>query len=449
MEGKRLAPLDDIKTIVIVMMENRSFDHVFGYLSLPQHGGRKDVDGLVNLDTDPYFVNFYENEGYRPFLIEDRLLPYDLPHTRAEIRTQLAFANNGTATMSGFVQAFADSKKTVLAQPPVMGYQTPHSVFMSDFLARNYLICDRWFAPLPADTHPNRVMAFTGSAFVDDTKPRLLPDQNHVFEWLSKREIRWRVYHSGLPFFILFGVGGMVIEEHFRSIGDLASDLKGELADGAPQVIFIEPEYADSPIHLGFAPNCNHPPLPIGPGERLLRDIYTTLAGSPRWSDTMLIITYDEHGGFFDHVPPLRIRSAIPPGAPYAEPFETTGVRVPAMVVSPFVERGRCYSGSLDHTSILQMLAEKFAGDRRGYSEGVNERLDQGIESLSVVLSPERRTDQPAVPAAPTSAQEEPVTVTPANANRAAFTLAAKHLLAGDPDLAIRRFPELLDLDRD
>jgi len=186
-----MAALDQIRTIVVVIMENRSFDHVLGYLSLPQYGGRTDVDGLVNLDTDPRFASEYDQQIYRPFPMADGRLLHDLPHGRREVALQLA-VTGGTPTMSGFVRAYVEASHSTVDQPPPLGYLTPDSVFMSDFLARNYLVCDHWFAPLPTDTHPNRVMAFTGTATVDETKSRIIPHRNLVFDWLTGRGVRWR-----------------------------------------------------------------------------------------------------------------------------------------------------------------------------------------------------------------------------------------------------------------
>jgi phospholipase C len=438
-----VAALDQIKTIVVVIMENRSFDHVLGYLSLPQYGGRTDVDGLVNPDTDPRFASEYDHQIYRPFAMNDGTLAHDLPHGRYEIAAQLA-VRNGVPTMSGFVQAYVDMNHSIVEQPPPLGYLTPNSVFMSDFLAKNYLVCDRWFAAVPSDTHPNRVMAYTGSATVDETKSRIIPHRNLVFDWLSGRGVRWRAYHCGFSFFPLFGAFGHILGGGFGSIRALTNDLAAP-ADEAPEVIFIEPEYADSPVHFGFAPNCNHPPDPIGPGELFLRDLYAALSSSPRWPGTLLIAIHDEHGGFFDHVPPLPVKTVVPPEADYIQPFETTGARVPALIASPFVQGGTCYHGHLDHTSLLQLFAEKFAGDRRAYSEDVNRRIDQGIESVSSVLSERRRPDVPPAPTPPRAVRHvlRPAKPPIVNENQKALLLAGQHLLSHDHVRALSEFPEL------
>jgi len=438
---------DQLKTIVVVMLENRSFDHVFGYLSLPQYGGRTDVNGLIDPATNLAYANDYEDQGYQPFEMPDQSFTSDMPHRRGEVRTQLAFRGR-RATMSGFVQAYVDLTHSVVENPPVMGYLPPSSVFMSDFFAREYLICDRWFAPLPADTHPNRAVAFSGCSLVDDTKGRLIPYQDLVFEWLTKRDVRWRVYHPGLSFFLLFGQFDTPLTDNYRDLRKLAVDLQTESANELPQVIFIEPEYQDSPVHFNNIPNDNHPPLAVGPGETFLHDIYATLSSSPRWPHMALIVTYDEHGGFFDHVPPLPIKSGLPAKAQYRDPFTTTGVRVPAMIASPFVPRGQCSSRTFDHTSILQFFAESFAGGTNKYSKEVTARLDQGIESLSALFSRDARTDVPVAPTPPVLIAQA-VPVTPPSSwteNQKAFALAGQKLLEHDARGAMNKFPELVHL---
>src|SRR5256885_10065 len=259
--------------------------------------------------------------------------------------------------MGGLVRAYVDVSHSIVEQPPPLGYRPPDSVFMSDFLARNYLVCDHWFAPLPTDTHPNRVMAFTGTATVDETKSRIIPHRNLVFDWLTRRGVRWRAYHCGFSFFPLFGEFEHILGGNFHSMRQLASDIARDDDDEVPQVIFVEPEYGDSPVHFGFPPNDNHPPDPIGPGEHFLRDIYTALSSSPRWAQTMLVVIHDEHGGFFDHVPPLPVKIPVPAGALYLEPVPTTRGRVPAPIASPLLPARTGLPGKLGHNSPLPLLA--------------------------------------------------------------------------------------------
>src|SRR5207245_6329987 len=114
-----MAALDQIRTIVVVIMENRSFDHVLGYLSLPQHGGRRDVDGLVDVDTDPRFASEYDQQIYRPFPMADGRLLHDLPHGRREVAVQLA-VSGGAPAMSGLARADRAATPSIVAaaRPP-------------------------------------------------------------------------------------------------------------------------------------------------------------------------------------------------------------------------------------------------------------------------------------------------------------------------------------------
>ena len=126
----------------------------------------------------------------------------------------------------------------------------------------------------------------------------------------------------------------VLLNQNFRWFDELASDFQIEPDSTFPQVILIEPAYDDDPFALH--PDDNHPPLPMGPGEVFLSRVYKAVTSNPqRWARTVLLIYYDEHGGFFDHLPPLPVHTPAP-NAEYPE-FQTTGPRIPAIVVSPLV----------------------------------------------------------------------------------------------------------------
>jgi phospholipase C len=130
-----------------------------------------------------------------------------------------------------------------------MGFFAPPQIPITDFLAQNYMICDRWFAPLPASTQPNRLVALSGYSQIDVTRSDLLPDQTLVFDWLSRHDVRWRVYHSGISFLLLFqSMWANAVSDRFRRFNALAADLQNEPDATFPQVIFIEPAYHDSPV---------------------------------------------------------------------------------------------------------------------------------------------------------------------------------------------------------
>jgi phospholipase C len=393
-----------IDTIVILMMENRSFDHMLGHLSLPQFGNRADVAGLDDL-ANPDYVNRRGNgQAVHPFAAkDDGPLISDLPHERSFIAEQLAFAPAaGGFVMNGFVTAWERYQATTgVLDPPPMRILTPQQLPVTGFLADQYLVCNNWHAPLPASTQPNRLMALSGDSLRDRTEGGLIGKQDLVFDWLDRHEIRWRVYSSGLSFFFLMPHlwDDMLDPDRFRSIARLAHDFQNE-AD-FPQVIFVEPDFDDSPIHLSGHANDNHPPMPVSFGEVFLKTVHDSLAAKPskRWDKTLMVLTYDEHGGFFDHVSPPAVPYAPPPGAQFTEGFTSLGVRVPAILVSPYAPARPAANALLDHTSILQMLADRFDPDGV-YSASVEKRRKSGpgLASVTDVLSATPRADRPRMP---------------------------------------------------
>jgi len=437
--------LTQIRTIAILMLENRSFDHLFSHLSLAGHP----VDGLkgtINADgrvMNDAYANGFEGRAYYPFRMADGKLPADPPHGRDEVQTQFAVNPvTGRLTMRGFVKAYYTPGMPNRTQTPeVMGFLAAEDAPISSFLAREYGVCDRWFAPIPANTHPNRMFALSGYTKIDRiAKIPIIPGQTTMLDWLSARNVRWRVYRNGLSFFMLMPqyLDNVALGDGFRSVSHLEEDILNEPDATYPEVMLIEPAYFDSPVDLEDAPNDNHPPLPLAPGEAYLKRIYDALTANPqRWASTLFIVTYDEHGGFYDHVPPPLVPAPVPVGASYQQPFKSTGVRVPAMAISPFVPRGSVCSQTLDHTSILQLLAERFDAGGGGYSPEGNARRSAGIQSASVVLGDQARPDVPPTPAAPAVPGGLVKSVRPATTPlQVAFADAAKKLAANPASAA-------------
>ncbi len=201
----RATLLSRVDTIVIVMMENRSFDHIFGHLSLAAYGGRADIDGVSN-PADPRLANPSANGTMVfPFVTRDGPLATDLPHERPFVTTQLAHSTvSGGFAMNGFVAAYEQFTQTSgQLQPPPLGMLTPPDLPVTSFLATQFAVCDRWFAPLPTSTQPNRLMALSGYTMRYATENGLLPAQDTLLDWLDRHKVRWRVYSAGLSFFTL------------------------------------------------------------------------------------------------------------------------------------------------------------------------------------------------------------------------------------------------------
>jgi phospholipase C len=344
--------------------------------------------------------------------------------------------------MDGFARSYFEaSPLNRTATPDSMGYLEAQSVPMTRFLSDNFCTCDRWFSSLPAGTQPNRLMAWTGTTYIDENG--FNPPRDPLFlDWMTDRGVRWRVYHSGLSFFLLLGEP-KALTPRFRSIDRLAADVYGETDADFPQVIVVEPSYNDAVRITGGIANDNHAPSPVSAGEVFLRRVYDALTGNPeRWPRTLLVITFDEHGGFFDHVQPPLIRFEPPAGAKYAAPFKSLGPRVPGLLVSPLVGAGSVCHEIFDHTSVLQMLADKFTPGS-SYSVPVEQRASQGVASLSAALT--ESSPRESIPVSPEFAGATTVNLgenrPPATPIEQTFEDAAKSLVTESPKAMAQSYP--------
>jgi phospholipase C len=409
-----------VDTVVLVMLENRSFDHLLGWMSLPPYGNRTEIEGLKGpIDsatrelTEPTYRNRGRNKVWRPYIADkDIRLATDLPHGRDRVRTQMnyvlpgyladaqtgeKYAKEGFA-MDGFAVANFEENPSLAwgPRPDPLMMMPPDLIPATSFLAREFMVCDHWFSPIPTDTHPNRLVSLCGYTKIDQTagEPLPLPDHESVLDWCDARNISWRVYSESLSFMTIFTAfrphGLEHDHQHFRNLSELAHDFRGESGGTFPHFVIVEPGYSDDPFVS--KPSDNHPPNPMAPGEAFLADVYRAVTSNPkRWESTVMIVVYDEHGGFFDHVPPFRVTTPSPGFEDDAwvdkSPFMTSGPRVPAIIVSPLVGRASHSSLRFDHTSILQFMAD-VADPGSAYSKIVADRHKEGaIRSLSEVIA--------------------------------------------------------------
>jgi len=237
-----------------------------------------------------------------------------------------------------------------------------------------------------------------------------------------------------------------LLTDRFRSVTRLADDMQNESPDSFPQVIIVEPDYRDSPVHLSGQANDNHPPLPVHFGEIFIKQVYDALTANPaRWAKSLLVLNHDEHGGFFDHVPPLRVPFAAPPGASFTMgPFTSTGPRVPALLISPYAPRGVAAHGLYDHTSVLQMLADRFDTSGAPYSDYVDARrhAPDPIASVTEALSPDARADIPRL--APIAGAAPPVSAAgPPTEGQKSFAAALLALARAKGQAVLRKYPQI------
>jgi phospholipase C len=369
-ESEQRSGLDNIEHIVVLMLENRSFDHMLGYLSLEQ--GRDDVDGLK-----PGMSNTANGKEYPVEHATATHVPdphWDPDHSAGQTDLQI-----GGGKMDGFAASFAHTlaRRNVPNPDPgvVMRYYNASDLPVYNHLAENFCVCDRWHSSVPGATWPNRLYALTGGADGsrdDKPKPPPIYGRNAFIRHLDAANISWRWYtydvgtlrcvdheylvgHLGhfayvdrpkLPLLTRLEED-LVLDENAASFVEDAQ--RGKLA----QVSWVDPNFKD--VNLAhIQSNDDHPPSDVQDGQEFVFLIYNALASGPKWDRTLLLVLYDEHGGFYDHVPP--------PEAPDDNPatFGRYGIRVPALVVSPWVA-GRSVSNTLfDHTSIIKTILPRF-----------------------------------------------------------------------------------------
>jgi phospholipase C len=373
----------DIRHVIVLMLENRSFDSMLGMLY--QSGDR--FDGLTGTEQN----SWHKADGSPPEQVpvwkspamtaRAACIPTPDPgelftDIRMQIRGLAADGSGGSEpSMNGFVDNYmrqAPGNPAYDAAAP-MHYFVYEEIPVLCQLARAFGVSDRWHASAPCQTWPNRFFAHTGTAngYVNNLPTHFPYMMESVFNRLQDvAKVPWRVYFHDIPQSLtLSRLWGDALT-HFRLFEEeFARDAaRGDL----PAYSFIEPRYFADPI-LKKMPNDQHPPHDVAYGEALIASVYNAVRGGPGWKNTLLIITYDEHGGCFDHVaPPASVPPAsVPPAgrapdgeAPDGFAFDTFGVRVPAVIVSPWVKPGSVIRPAgatpFDHTSIIATLRKLF-----------------------------------------------------------------------------------------
>jgi phospholipase C len=313
-----------------------------------------------------------------------------------------------------------------------------------DTLAGNFLICDHWFSSLPGPTWPNRFFVHSGTCKGHIKMPQGLYlqnehtyDQNTIYDELDQKNISWAIYHHGMPHTLLF-THLWVKPEKFHRMSCFFDDA-AQPEDKFPQYVFIEPSYA------GVDQNDEHPPTDIRRGEYLIAQIYNALrANDALWRSTLFVLLYDEHGGFYDHVyPPV----AVPPDDFVSEySFAQYGVRVPALLISPWVKKG--YLNTVfDHTSLLKTLIEMWGlrTDQLGKRVQASASFHSSLQELNQV-----RTDVP--PAFDLSKLVQPNADVPSTVNEhqnalASFAHFLEQKMSHVEELAATGYRSLKSLD--
>jgi phospholipase C len=373
------SPLSSVNHIVLLMLENRSFDHMLGFLyadsgNISPTGAA--FEGLEGTESNPdangvsvpvskinasqpnayYMPGADPGEGYSA--------------TNSQLFGSVTAPTPPIAANQGFVTDFNYTLGWQSKEPAkwpifagttandIMGIFTPDMLPVLSALARGYAVCDHWFSSVPTETLPNRafVCAGTSQGHMDDnTKKYTCPS---IFGLLSKNNVSWAIYGYIDPPLTRHDFPDVTDapETHFG----LFTDFQAAAAAGTlPAYTYLEPSW-------DAAGNSQHPNYDVALGEQLIHDVYYALRNGPAWNQTLLIITYDEHGGCYDHVSPPT--GAVPPDNSAGEKgfdFKRFGPRVPTVLVSPLIPAGTVFrvpAGAmpLDHTSILKTIETRF-----------------------------------------------------------------------------------------
>ena len=340
-----------IDTIVVLMQENRSFDHYFAQLHFQ---GQPRVRRLSPKTSNPDPTN-PGGPPIKPFHQDHYCEVADLDHSWSGTHREW----NGGA-MDGFTTENQDPDDPNGSR--AMGFYDSSDLPFYYGLYSTFAMADRFFSSVLSQTFPNRFYLLAGTSFghIRNDFPASGTDfsQPTIFELLDDAGVTWKIYFAQIAFGLEFAYVRGQAATHVLPIQNYFADAQvGTL----PQVSFVDP------IFLGQAnvENDEHPPANIQVGQRFVSSVVGAFLESPQWDHGALFLTYDEHGGYFDHVPPPpaclpddiepMLEAGDEPGR-----FDRYGIRVPAVVVSPYARKHYVSHKTYDHTSILRFIETRF-----------------------------------------------------------------------------------------
>jgi phospholipase C len=358
--------------IVVLMLENRSFDHLFGYLGIGDGVGNQSFVNNLTVG-DPQSESFATKKG-GDFVAIGQGPSHSLKQTNVQLFGKTKPTTQDLAnppSMNGFVASFKTTLAYDLKREPTsselqqaMNCFDPVQLPVLSTLAKSFVLCDRWFADVPGPTMPNRAFVHAatsqGYTYNANWKPKFTCKT--LYDRINADPNRtWRVYsHDEDDVHELYPELDKDASNHVQFEGNFAADVA---ADRLASYSFITPAFIGAPQH---PVNSMHAPADVRPAEKLVADTYQSLRSAPNvWKKTLLIIVFDEHGGYFDHVPPPATVS--PDGIDgrmdesFLVPFDfkRLGLRVPAVLVSPWFEPA-VDSTVYSHSSIPGSVIEAF-----------------------------------------------------------------------------------------
>jgi phospholipase C len=424
---------NNIEHIVVLMLENRSFDNLLGWLYDPHNESPFDVvppdfDGLYGKDLFNRLPDGLKiapqkscnSRGPQPNPGEPFEHVYSQMYDQPLVTLQNVPPNPPyPINMLGFMRNYAVQEDAPKRPETIMECLTPKTVPVLSALAHNYALCDRWFASIPSQTFCNRsfVHAGTSSGYVNNAGGGrcFVNATTTIFDLLDGARKSWKIYCGSwlLESFALLTQKHLwehALGRHFGHLGDfIAAAAK---PGGLPNYSFLEPIYFDSFVwgpENDMHPECNpyefYGPSNLEQGEALISKVYRAIRNSPDWERTLFILLFDEHGGCYDHViPPSSPDCAvavapdrvIPPTEPGGSgfKFDRLGPRVPAIIVSAYTESQTRLHSVFEHTSVPSTIVNCFDLPKNQLGKRQSKALD-----LRAALNRNKpRTDEPTIP---------------------------------------------------
>ncbi|KAG8391399.1 hypothetical protein BUALT_Bualt01G0183600 [Buddleja alternifolia] len=365
-----------IKTIVVLVQENRSFDHMLGWMKTLN----PEINGVTGSESNPISTSDPEtNRVY--FGNGSAYVDPDPGHSIQDIFEQIfgipwsqEVADNKSElrpAMQGFAQN-AERIQSGMSSTVLNGFK-PESVPVYRELVEEFAVCDQWFAAVPASTQPNRLFVHSATSYGATSNDRKLLiegyPQKTIFESLDEGGFTFGIYYQYPPA-TLFYRNLRKLKYIINNFHQFDLDFKRHCKEGKlPNYTVIEQRYFDLKILPG---NDDHPSHDVSEGQKFVKEVYEVLRSSPQWNEMLFVIIYDEHGGFFDHVPTPVTGVPSPDGIvgpePYNFQFDRLGVRVPAIMISPWIEKGTVLHGpsgpyptsEFEHSSIPATVKKIF-----------------------------------------------------------------------------------------
>ncbi|KAK9090097.1 hypothetical protein Sjap_023274 [Stephania japonica] len=360
-----------IKNIVVLVLENRSFDHMLGWM---KKSINPNINGVTGNECNPKSTKSTNSESIC-FTDDAEYVDPDPGHSFEAVEQQV-FGSSSPTTRIPSMKGFVEQATTMPSSPDlprtVMKGFRPESVPVYATLVREFAVIDRWFSSIPGPTQPNRLFVYSATSHgsTSHVKKQLAKGypQKTIFDSIHDEGLDFGIYFQNIPttlFYRNLRKLKYVFKFHQFDLKFRKHCREGKL----PSLSVIEPRYFDL---KGFAANDDHPSHDVANGQRIVKEVYEALRGSPQWNQSLLVITYDEHGGFFDHVQTPYVNVPNPDGntgpAPFFFKFDRLGVRVPTIMVSPWIKKGTVISApkgptpnsEFEHSSVPATIKKMF-----------------------------------------------------------------------------------------